>query len=221
MAQPLLFARLLSANPFFASFDPQALEAVASLCVTRSLAAEENLFLKGDEGNALYAVRRGQIRISTGTEQGRRLTLNLLGPGDVFGEIALFDGSARTADATAIEPTELFMVHRRDFLELLERRPTVAARVIELLCGRIRWMSERMEEVVFLPLEERLRRRLLALTEDYGSELHLTQEELAVFVGSTRESVNRQLQSWRRQGLLELKRNRIHILDEVGLSAAA
>ncbi len=220
MAEQHHFARLLGANPFFAGLGEDALQAVAGLCVTRSLGAEEMLFLKGDPGDALYAVRRGQIRIATGTEAGRRLTLNLLGSGDVFGEVALLDGHPRTADAIATEPTELFMVRRRDFLDLLERQPGVAVRIIEFLCVRIRWMSERMEESVLLPLSARLSRRLLALADDYGSELHISQEELAIFVGASRESVNRQLQTWRRGGILELGRSRIHLLDPARLSAA-
>ncbi len=220
MAEQHHFARLLGANPFIAGLGEDALQAVAGLCVTCSLGPEEMLFLKGDPGDALYAVRRGQIRIATGTESGRRLTLNLLGSGEVFGEVALLDGCPRTADAIATEPTELFMVRRRDFLDLLERQPAVAVRIIEFLCRRIRWMSERMEESVLLPLSARLSRRLLALADDYGSELHISQEELAVFVGATRESVNRQLQAWRRGGIVELGRSRIHVLDPGALSAA-
>ncbi len=217
MSDPHHFARLLGANAFFAGLGPDAIGAVAALCVTCSLEPRETLFLKGDPGNALYAVRKGQIRIATGTEEGRRLTLNLLGPGDVFGEIALLDGLPRTADAVAVEATELFVVQRRDFLGLLEHRPIVAVRIIEFLCERIRWMSERMEESVLLPLPARLSRRLLALAEDYGTELHVSQEELAVFIGATRESVNRQLQAWRRQGVVELGRSRIRVLDRAGL----
>jgi CRP/FNR family transcriptional regulator, cyclic AMP receptor protein len=220
MAEPHQFARLLGANPFFAGLGEPAVQAIASLCVTRSLVAEEALFFKGDAGDALYAVRRGQIRIATGTEGGRRLTLNILGGGDVFGEIALLDGRPRTADAIATEPTELFMVRRRDFVGLLERQPAVAIGIIELLCQRLRWMSDRMEESVLLPLPQRLARRLLALAEDFGSEVNVSQEELAVFIGATRESVNRQLQSWKRRGLIELGRSRIRLLDPVGLDRA-
>jgi CRP/FNR family cyclic AMP-dependent transcriptional regulator len=218
MAEPTNFARLLGTNPFFADLGLDIIETVAGLCVTRSLAQGETLFLKGDPADALYAVRRGQIRIATGTEAGQRLTLNLLGPGDVFGEVALLDGHSRTADAIATEATELFVVRRRDFLDLLEQRPAVAIRIIELLCERIRWMSERMEEVVLLSLPQRLARRLLALSEDYGAELYVSQEELAVFIGATREAVNRQLQAWKRKGLLEIGRSRIRLLDKAGLS---
>jgi len=185
------FARLLLANAFFAGLGREAVEAVAGLCTTRRLAREEVLFLKGDPGDGLYALRRGQIRIGSGSHEGRHVTLNILGAGDVFGEIALLDGQPRTADAVALEPCDLFVVQRRDFLGLLGRDPQIAVRVIELLCARLRWMSERMEEATLLPLETRLARRLLSLAQDFGSDVQVSQQELAHVVGAARESVNR------------------------------
>ena len=214
-------ARLLGANPFFGRMQPDVLQAIAGLCVTRKLSTNEVLFQKGDPGDALFAIRRGQIRIGTSTDEGRRLTLNLLGAGDVFGEIALLDGQPRTADAVASEPTLLFMIRRRDFLNLLEWNPTVSIQVVELLCERIRYLSNQMEEANLLPLMRRLARRLIMLAEDFGSDIIVTQEELAVFVGSTRESVNRQLQEWRRAGLVSINRSRINLADHAGLGAIA
>ena len=118
------------------------------------------LFQKGDPGDALYGVRRGQIRIETGASDGSRLTLNFMGSGDLFGEVAVLDGQSRTADATAGEATELFVLRREDFLAFLEREPKVAIKIIMLLCQRIRWQSERMEESMLQPLPVRLARRL-------------------------------------------------------------
>jgi CRP/FNR family transcriptional regulator, cyclic AMP receptor protein len=214
-------ARLLGANPFFGRLEPEVLKIMADLCVTRRLSAQEVLFQRGDPGDALFAIRRGQIRIGTSTDAGTRLTLNLLGAGDVFGEIALLDGQPRTADAVAAEPTVLFMLRRRDFLGLLERSPTASVQLVELLCERIRYLSSRMEEANLLSLGGRLARRLIMLAEDFGSEIYVTQEELAGFVGSTRESVNRQLQKWRREGLVTVERSRVRLTDHAGLCAAA
>jgi CRP-like cAMP-binding protein len=221
MAEPAQLARLLGVNTFFAGLGPDAIEAIARLCVSRSLRSGELLFEKGEAADALYAVRRGQVRIETGTEGGRRLTLNILGAGDVFGEVALLDGRPRTADAVAGEATELFVVRRRDFLDLLDVRPSMAVSIIELLCSRIRWMSERMEETTLLPVSERLARRLVALAEDYGADLSVSQESLAVFVGATRETVNRQLQVWKRENLIELGRSRIRLLDPAAFATLA
>ena len=218
--KPPDFAALLRLNPLFAGLDGEAIARIAALCTRRQLAAGEVLFVKGDEGDALYGIRRGQIRIATGTEAGKRLTLNVLGPGDLLGEIALLDGRPRTADAIAAEPTELFMVRRQDFLRLLEREPRIAVHLIELLCERVRWISERMEETALLPLEVRLARRIRALAADFGTDLHISQEELGILLGVTRESVNRQLQQWRRQGIIELGRGRIRLLEPERLEKA-
>src|SRR5262245_2373984 len=215
------FAAILGMNPMFAGLGEEAVRTIAALCTRRPLEADEVLFQKGDKGDALYGVRRGRVRIETGTAGGGRLTLNVLGPGDLFGEVALFDGQARTADAVAAEPSELFMVRRSDFLAFLEREPRIAVRILELLCQRIRWVSDRMEEAVLLPLHARLARRLCALADDFGSEVHISQEELGVYVGAARESVNRQLQEWRRAGIIDLRRGRISLLDMDRLNAAA
>ena len=218
--KPPDFAALLRLNPLFAGLDGEAIARIAALCTRRQLAAGEVLFVKGDEGDALYGIRRGQIRIATGTEAGKRLTLNVLGPGDLLGEIALLDGRPRTADAIAAEPTELFTVRRQDFLRLLEREPRIAVHLIELLCERVRWISERMEETALLPLEVRLARRIRALAADFGTDLHISQEELGILLGVTRESVNRQLQQWRRDGIIELGRGRIRLLEPERLEKA-
>lgn len=210
---PHRMANLLSANPFFAGLLPDTRDKIAQICRPRHLAAREVLFLKGDASDGLYAIRRGLIRIGTTDDLGQQLTVNLLGSGDVFGEIALLDGRARTADAVAVEDTEMFFLPRRDFLALLAKEPAIALRLIELLCARLRDTLERMEETTFLPAATRLARRILSLAKDYGSEIHTSQEELASLCGITRETVNRQLQSWKRIGVLSLGRGRLVVHD--------
>jgi len=221
MSKQSEFAVVPSMNPLFADLGADALKRIAALCHTQHLTSGETLFQKGDEGNALFGIRRGQIRIETGASDGTRLTLNFQGAGDLFGEIAVLDGRTRSADAVAAETTELFVLRREDLLAYLEREPRVAIRLIELLCARLRQVSERMEESMLQPLPVRMARRLCALAEDYGSEVHISQEQLGIYVGAARESVNRQLQQWRRDGILELKRGRIELLNLKKLASEA
>lgn len=221
MSKQAEFAVILKMNPLFADLGADELQRISGLCHTQQLAAGETLFQKGDSGEALYGVRRGQIRIETCAFDVARLTLNFMGPGDLFGEVAVLDGQTRTADAAASEATELFVLRRDDLLAHLEREPRVAIKLIMLLCQRIRWMSERMEESVLQPLPVRLARRLCALALDYGSEVHISQEQLGVFVGAARESVNRQLQQWRKDGILDLQRGRVLLLNIGRLTAVA
>ncbi|SFJ00613.1 Crp/Fnr family transcriptional regulator [Bradyrhizobium sp. Gha] len=221
MSKQAEFAVILKMNAMFADLGPDELQRLANLCHTQHLANGEVLFQKGDAGDALFGVRRGQVRIETGASDGSRLTLNFMGPGDLFGEVAVLDGQSRTADATAGEASELFVLRREDFLAFLEREPKVAIKIIALLCQRVRWQSERMEESMLQPLPVRLARRLCALGADFGSEVHISQEQLGVFVGAARESVNRQLQAWRKEAILDLQRGRILLRNMSKLTAIA
>ena len=220
MSKPLEFATILGMNPLFAGLGAEAIGSLARLCQTRRLPAGQTLFVKGDPGDALYGVRRGQIRIETGTSAGERLTIEVFGAGDLFGEIAVLDGRPRTADAVAQEDAELFVLPRADFLKTLESDGRLAIRIIELLCARLRSTNERTEEMMFLPLSVRLARRLDTLVQDFGAEVQITQDELAGLVGVTRESVNRQLQEWRASGIVTLGRGRI-LVDRERLAAEA
>lgn len=203
------FATLLRANAFFADLPPETLQHLAGLCGVVRVPAGGTLFQKGDAGDALYGVRRGQIRIEIGTGDGQRVTLNALGAGDVFGEIALLDGQPRTADAVAAEPTELFALRRETVLADMRREPKLAIHFIELLCRRLRYVSTQREESLTLPVSVRMARRLLALCEDFGCDIDITQDQLAAYVGATRESINRQLNVWRRAGHLAVRRGHI------------
>jgi CRP-like cAMP-binding protein len=221
MSKQAEFAVILKMNAMFADLGADELQRLSNLCHTQHLGNGEVLFQKGDAGDALFGVRRGQVRIETGVSDGSRLTLNFMGPGDLFGEVAVLDGQSRTADATAGEASELFVLRREDFLSFLEREPKVAIKIIALLCQRIRWQSERMEESMLQPLPVRLARRLCALAADFGSEVHISQEQLGIFVGAARESVNRQLQAWRKEAILDLQRGRILLRNMTKLTAIA
>src|SRR5437660_2828659 len=191
MSKQAEFAVILKMNPMFADLGTDELQRISSLCHTQQLGLGEVLFQKGDPGDALFGVRRGQIRSETGASDGSRLTLNFMGPGDLFGDVAVLDDQNRTADTTAGEASELFVLRREDFLSFLEREPRVAIKIIMLLCQRIRWQSERMEESMLQPLPVRMARRLCALAADFGSEAHISHEQLVVFVVGARQRVTR------------------------------
>ena len=201
------FAVILKMNSMFADLDADGLARIAGLCRIRHLAAGEILFRKGDAGDALFGVRRGQLRIETGPADGSRLDPAFRGPQRTpirEGRRARRLWPHRGCDRDASRPN-CSCCGGRIFWPL-EREPKVAIKIIMLLCQRIRWQSERMEESMLQPLPVRLARRLCALGADFGSEVHISQEQLGVFVGAARESVNRQLQLWRKDGILDLQR---------------
>ena len=217
---------LLRGHPVFGALEPGQLEQLVSYARTRRVPAGTTLFSKGDPGTELFAVSAGTVKISVPAPDGREAMFNLLHPGEIFGEIALLDGRPRTADAMAMTDCELTVIERRDFLAFVHSEPNVALQLIALLCERLRIASEHYEEVVFLDLPTRLARILLQLadqTEAGAAEpkLKITQREISQMLGSTRESVNKQLRAWSKRGVIALERGSIVVYRLATLAAIA
>ena len=219
-------ADLVAGTYLFGGLDPATRARVAALARVRRLDDGTLLFQKGDEGDALYGVLDGKIRITTSSPGGREVVLNILEPGEVFGEIALLDGLPRTADAMALGDTRLLTIRRGDLLALMESAPVLSIHLLGLLCQRLRLMSERIEDAAFLPLPARLAKRLLVLDRLYGEvqedgsrriSLPISQSELGQLLGTSRESINKHLQAWRREGWIALERRHVVIRDVAAL----
>ena len=188
---------------------------------TRKLTKGELLFNAGDPSDSMYLVKSGRVRIWTVSAAGAEVTLNVLGPGTVFGEIGLLDGSERTAGASALDAVELLAIQRGAFDNALDRDPQLARNVIGFLCERLRWVSARMEDSALRSAPERLSRMLVHLVNDYGIEtaegmqlsINLTQGELARWTHMSRESLNKILNRWSDEGLLAQSRSKITVKD--------
>ncbi|MGI9414389.1 MAG: Crp/Fnr family transcriptional regulator [Hyphomicrobiales bacterium] len=203
-------------SSIFEELDPENLTLIASLATRSRFAAGEILFFQEDPGDALYMVEEGSVEISVMAANGRKLSLNVMRPGEVFGEIAVLDGGPRTATATIMEPSSLLRVTRKDLLGLMRSNPKVASNLLSMLCMRLRWTSQLAEDLGLLGIQERLARRLMILDRKFSDshgELHLCQNELADFLGATRESTNKVLRHWREDGLVDLSRGSVRILD--------
>ncbi|MBL8201351.1 MAG: Crp/Fnr family transcriptional regulator [Chromatiales bacterium] len=215
---------VLKANRLFRDLPDPTLDQLAGLAVRRSVKRGQRIFAEGDPGDSLMGLISGQVRISATTPAGQEVFLNLLESGDSFGEIAVLDGNARTANAEAVTDVELFVVRRVDLMALVGREPRLAAQLIALLCKRLRWTSDLIEESAFLSLPARLARRLVKMAEDHGStvaggiELRISQAELAGFLSVSRQVVNQQLQAWRKKGWVEVGRGRVVVRDVKGLA---
>jgi CRP-like cAMP-binding protein len=199
---------------------PADLDQLARMAVTRLCRPNEAVFLKGDPGNSMMAVVRGRVRICSYSSEGREVVLNVINPGEVFGEIALIDGGSRTADAFTMDAAELVVLSRRDILPFLERNPQICIKLLGVLCERLRATSAQVEDFFFLDLRSRLAKRLLAAADhathngtagDPGT-VRLSQHTLASMIGTSREAVNKQLRAWEEAGLIALKRGAITIL---------
>jgi CRP/FNR family transcriptional regulator, cyclic AMP receptor protein len=216
---PLNARTIIERNSLFRGLKPSILEQVADLASRRTYKSGAVVFLRGDPGDSLYGVVTGRVRISASTPGGKEIFLNIMEPGDAFGEIALLDGEPRTAAATTLSPTELIVIQRDQFLALLQREPKLAVHLIKLLCRRVRWTSEQMEDSSLLTAPARLAKRLLSLASSHGratpagAELKLSQEELAQFLGLSRQIVNKHLQTWKRKEWISLARGRVVITN--------
>lgn len=182
------------------------------------------LFEHGADGDAFYAIASGELEFSIISADGRKLTLDVMHSGALFGEICLFDPGERTATATATKPSVVLRVSNADVLDQIRNRPNLAVDMIHLAGARMRWMGSQYNEQVFLPMPTRLARKILYLTQKDGeitTKLHLSQSDLAEFVGATREAVSKTISGWRKAGLVVASRGGLEILDRHGLSAVA
>ena len=217
---------VLRHNYLFKGLSDATLEGIATLAAKRTYYKNTVIFSQGGEGDALFGVASGRVRISASASGGREVFLNIMEPGDTFGEIAVMDGLPRTANAIAIETSTLIVIQRADFLQLLEREPLLAIHLLKLMCERLRWTSELVEENAFMDGPARLAKRLLILASLHGRaarvgqlELRISQAELARFLGISRQIVNQHLSDWRRLGWIELGRTQIVIHDSDALRA--
>ena len=221
-AAGLTAQQLVRRHPFFSSLATAESEALLRHMVVKRAAAGQVLFHREQPGDGLYAILSGRIAFTVGSPEGKELILNVLGPGEFFGEIALLDGKGRSASAVARDPAELAFIGRADFLDFLARRPEAMLRIIELLCARLRRATDYIEDSTFLDLPARLSKSLLGLVD--GGEradqavIRISQEELAAMLGVSRERVNRQLAVWCDLGILEQGRGRVVVRDERALA---
>jgi len=166
------------------------------------------------------------VKISVSSPDGRNAILNLIGAGDLFGEIAVLDGQARTADATANTNCEIYVIDRRDFLPFVRSQPALAMKFIEILCARLRWTSDQVEQVILQDLPGRLAATLLGLIEKRKRDpdsrtIAVTQQEISEMVGMTRESINKQLRAWAARSWVRLEHGAIVVLDAEALRGLA
>jgi CRP-like cAMP-binding protein len=191
--------------------------------------AGETIFQKGDPGDSMMAVLRGRVKICTWSSEGRELVLNIIDRGGLFGEIALLDGRPRTADAVAMEETELLVLSRARFMPFLAGNPDLVARLFSVLCQRLRQTSESLEDALFREAPSRLARGLLRLADGFGREvvggvrveIRLSQSQIGALIGVSRESVNKLLGEWRENGTIGLEGGIITVRDRVALEGIA
>jgi CRP-like cAMP-binding protein len=215
--------KLFEGHALFGKLPQTDLDALLLHARVEHYPAGREIFARGSPGRSMMAILKGSVRISTPSPAGPDIVLTILSAGEVFGEIALLDGADRTADATAIGDCDLLVLDHRDFVPFLERRADLCILLLKLLCQRLRQTDKQFEEAMFGRLDGRIAMTLVRLANNAPAsgkasiELRITQQELAGMVGAARESVNKQLHVWQRDGVLRLGKRLIEIADIAAL----
>ena len=199
----VLDTELLTGVDLFGDLAPDELDRIAAAGAVRAVQRGDVLFSEGDEPTDLYVVSAGRIAIANRSIDGRESVMALMEPGDLFGEMPLFDGHARSAEARALEPSEVAVIPYEPLRALYAERPQLLWKVVELLAMRLRATDAALADSVFLDVTGRTAKRLLELSSGADEfSLPVTQEELAGMVGASRERVNKAIASFIKLGWL-------------------
>jgi len=219
---------LLRKAPLFSQLSDQELEILAVDLGRRAFAKGMIIFHKGSLGQNLYLIESGKIRIFVLSRDGREITLNVYGAGECFGELTLLDGLPRSAGAIALEDTVTYTLHRDDFRRHLQSCPNMAITILEVVSMRLRYSTLQIEGFAFMDAYGRVAAKLLELADRYGVpkdgieiDLAMTQSELASWLAVSRESVNKVLGVFKDQGVIDIDRGIIVVLDPGSLEKLA
>jgi len=194
----------------------------------RTFARRAMLFHAQEPGDYLHLIAKGRVAVRILTPNGQLATIAVLGTGEVVGIFAVLGSGLRTASVQALEPTETLSISREHFQALRKAHPTMDQFVIDVLLGAVQRVDQLLLEALYDPVEVRVLRRLLDLVRVYAHEdrpdtasIAVTQSDLASMAGTSRATVNQVLRSLEQAGLVQLGRNRIHVLDRAGVAARA
>jgi CRP/FNR family cyclic AMP-dependent transcriptional regulator len=217
---------LLSRVPLFSELSREELERISRVSVARSFPAGVRVFHEGDHSDACYLVRKGDLRVTREHPDGRAIALATLGPGDIFGELAMLDGEARSASVETLSDTELLALPAADVRRLLADHPGISVKLIAALTRRLRETNERVARQSFQTVPSRVAGVLTQLiaeesasTGRQGITIRMTQADLAQLAGTSRESVSRFLATLERAGVVQVGRGRVTVVEPRRLRA--
>ncbi len=203
----------------FTGLNEAELELLSSHALTRAFPKHSVIINEGDTSDALYIVVSGRVKAYLSDEQGKEIILNIHGPGEYFGEMALFDDAPRSASVVTLEKTRLSIISRADFESCVRRNPDLAFQIIRGLIKRLRIATENVRSLALLDVYGRVARLLLQLAEPDDGQLvvreKLTQQDIADRVGSSREMVSRILKDLKTGGYIKIQDKRILIKEKI------
>jgi CRP/FNR family transcriptional regulator len=219
---------LLARVPLLSGLSQEELDRIAQVAVPRSFPKGARVFHEGDESDACYIIRSGEVRVTREHSDGRAIALATLGPGEIVGELAMLDGEVRSASVEALSDVELLAVAARDMRGLLERNPEITAKLVVALTRRVRETNERVARQSFQTVPSRVAGVLSQLVTEAGADgngaregvtIRMNQADLAQLAGTSRESVSRFLAVLERAGVVRVGRGRVTVLETGRLRA--
>ncbi len=202
---------LLRRVPLLSELSESDLTSIAALTKSKHFEPRQIIVRKDDPSDELFMIVEGHLKVVSTGADGRDAGFGIMGPGEVFGEVALLDGGPRSATIASLDSCQLLLIPRAQFFEFLESSPKTAIELLRVLAGRLRRLTERAEDVAFLRVGGRLAKRLVGLAQQYGETLpngsvripfKLSQQEIGELVNTSRETANKQLRAWEHAGLL-------------------
>jgi CRP/FNR family transcriptional regulator/CRP/FNR family cyclic AMP-dependent transcriptional regulator len=204
---------LLRTVPIFADLAEEEIDALARVTSRRKCPKDTVVFFENDEGDSLFMILEGRIKVTILGDDGREIILSVLAPGDFFGEMALLDNEPRSATAIAMEDTELVSLHRADFQNVVVENTRITLALVRALSARLRKANHQISTLALLDVYGRVARLILDMARDEGKRLkdgriafrRATHQEIANRIGTTRETVTRMLKDLERQGLIQVE----------------
>ena len=218
MQQPNNFLKYV---PIFSELDDDTLEKISKLGIRKSFKKDSVVLFEHETGTALFVIVDGKVKVSRVSDDGKEVILTILGESDFFGEMAILDGLSRSANVTAMEDSELFIIQRSEFLELLNVHPEVSIALLQELTQRLRSADMKIKSLSLKDAEGKVATVILQLADDVGKIKQGTveieklpfQHDLANMAGTSRETISRTLHTFAKKGLVELDGAKLRIMN--------
>lgn len=215
--------------PLLADLPPEVMSRLADQVEMRQVRRREVIYLPGDPGGTVFFINGGRVKVSKVTRDGKELTLAYRGPGEIFGEACLIDGSPREEMVEAMENTQVSELRREELDRIADSFPRIGYRLAKVVLQRRREVENKIEQLLFKDVNAKLAELLLRLSTEYGVEdergtlvgIKITHQEMANLIGSTRETVSLTLSMFKRKGLIDTDGRKVIVCDQQGLRALA
>ena len=215
----MVSAELFRAVPLFAGLEDEDLESLIAVANRRKYPKDGVIFFENDLGDALYMILSGRVKVTILSDDGREIILAMLSDADFFGEMSLLDNEPRSATAIALRETEMVVLHQREFLTIVEKRPRVLINLLSVLSARLRKANHQIGNLALHDVYGRVARILLEMASEDGTRQadgrvtfrRPTHQEIANMIGATRETVSRMISDLHRQGYIEISGKNVTI----------